>query len=165
MNKSPDHSRELAAEARLCDSSARPEDAELAADWDLKQSLRAMTPGVLPAQLRQRVVADTWRRPITRPWWPALAAAVVLSVAIALIIDPRQPDLSATAVSSADLAELQLALNTLDDSLKRTRLIAGRELASSLDVSSLEIDNLPYGRQVREWIQPARSQHNQGVTP
>ncbi len=164
MNKSPDYARELAAEARISDSSLRPDDTELAADWDLKQSLRAMAPGVLPAPLRQRVVATT-RRPLTMPWWPALAAAVVLSVVVVLVLEPNRPAVNSTAVSSADLAELQVALATLDDSLKRTRLIASREVVSSLSAPNFEIDDLPYGRQVRQWIQPARSQNNQGVTP
>jgi DNA-directed RNA polymerase specialized sigma24 family protein len=148
----------------VCDARTRPDDAELAADWDLKQSLRAMAPTDLPAPFRQRIVSTT-RRPFAGIWWPALAAAVVLSVAIVLVLEPHRPELHATAVSSADLAELQLALDTLDDSIRRTRLITGRELASSLSVPTIEIDDLPYGRQVRDWIQPARSRNNQGVTP
>lgn len=152
MNKSPDMSHsERAAEERLGASDRPPGDAELGADWRLRQELRDLDDPALSPSLRSRVLRAT-AQPARPAWWLGVAATIVLGVAVGLVWQPFGSDPQAPRVSDADIRELHLALATLEDSARRTSNITGRELATSLVLPDL--DKLPYAPQLLPWISP-----------
>jgi len=53
------------------------------------------------------------------------------------------------------LAELQLALETIDRTGKRVVALAGREVQESLVMPELGLSDLPYARYVRPYFAPA----------
>ncbi len=155
MSMSPENSRaEQAAEERLASADQRPADPELAADWEMRQTLRDLGPPRLPPELRNRVMQAT-RRPAPSARWMGLAAAVVLSLGLILVLQAPKNEPRPATISQADFQDLQLALATLESSARRTSAIAGRELADSLVLPNLELDDLPYAPQLRQWIEPA----------
>ena len=155
MSMSPENSRaERTAEERLTAAEQRPADPELAADWEMRRTLRDMETPRLPPELRNRVMQATRRTgPPTR--WMGLAAAVVLSLGLILVLQAPEDEPQPATVSQADFQDLQLALATLESSARRTSAIAGRELADSLVLPNLKLDDLPYAPQLRQWIEPA----------
>lgn len=159
MNRSPDMSRtEREAEERLEATDRPPADAELGADWRLRQELRGLGAPALPPALRARIVRAT-ARPARPAWWLGVAATIVLGLAVGLIWQSTGPEPQTPRVSDADIRELRLALATLEDSARRTSNITGRELAAGLVLPDL--GELPYAPQILPWISPATPTHPQ----
>ena len=158
MSSSPDSLfKELASEQVLIDSARPPKEVELAADWHCRQELRALDTPALPPRLRAQLLARTSQRR-NPAWWMGLAAAITLALAVGLVQQTTEqaaePIAQAVAVSDSDLHQLQLALATLDESVRRTRSIAERELATSLSWPDLGVEHLPYGQTLQQWFQP-----------
>lgn len=150
MNRSPEHFfQELADEQRLASARSAPAEAELAADWKLRQELRQLTPPELPAGLRNTILSQT-ARPARPVRWLALAAAITLAIGLGLSHWQQDTPAPTVAVSEQDLKDLELALATLGESGR----LAGRELAAHL--SWPELGPLPYTQQIQTWIQPPK---------
>jgi len=159
MNRLPEPSRaELNAEDRLTITGHRPQDPELAADWDLRCELRRLNTPPLPADLRSRVMNATHTPRHRAPWW-GLAAAVVLGLAVALIIEPFDQPGGTTTVAESDLEELKLALDSLELGARRAGSAAGSQLSRGLTMTRIDLDEVPYANRLGRWIQP-QSSHN-----
>jgi hypothetical protein len=153
MNMSLESYRsELTEEERITASGCRPTNPQLAADWDLRQALRDIQAPPLPPRLRTRVLQTT-RRPGPSAWWTGLAAAVVLGLGTMVILQSPESTIEPHRVSEADLQNLQLALSTLEYTARRTRAITGRELAASLALPDLNLNDLLHVPQLRQWMQ------------
>ncbi|AKS42998.1 hypothetical protein [Wenzhouxiangella marina] len=152
MNKSPDRSqarrgadpltfRDLAAEERIQSGQDLGGSPELVADYCLRQELAQLDTPALPSELRARVMASSSRRRAPLGWM-ALAAAVVLSVTVALVLDRQEgaPLPSDARVSAGDWAELQLALATLDRSGRRVAEVTEREVRPHLEAPGFRLD-------------------------
>lgn len=157
MNRSPETTRtELEAEERLVQAGRRPADPDLAADWDLRETLRGLNQPTLPPALRTRVLRATRNREQPARWL-GLAAAIALALALAVVLGPDASRPPAAAVSDAELQELRVALATLEQSARRTSAVAGRELASTLTIPDMRLDALPYATHFRQAIEPDTS--------
>jgi hypothetical protein len=154
MNRSPDRfERDLAAERSIRRGGSR--DPELAADRALRDELRGLGVAPLPDPVRHRVLRVA-RRGSPAPWIVAAAAALTIAVAAAVVLQAPAPPTA--AASRADLAELGLALNTINRTGRRAVGIAGRSVSSSLTLPELGLDELPYAGLVRATLEPARTQ-------
>ncbi|MDT8449936.1 MAG: hypothetical protein RQ847_07145 [Wenzhouxiangellaceae bacterium] len=144
---------DLASEASLERSRTRPDDPELAADWDLMQELRGLGPMRLPAAARARVVqvARSHRR---APWFLAAAAAMVAAFVIAVVWQAPGGRPAPAEVSGQALGELRLALNTIQDAGRRSLDMAARGMTGKLTVADLGLDTLPFADRVRPVLQP-----------
>jgi hypothetical protein len=147
---------QLAEERRLESAASRPNDPELAADWQLRQELQQLDPPALPDAFKRRLARQTgWRH--QPPGWLGLAAAIVLALGVGLFHKAEQPAQETAAISEYDLAQLQLALATLHRGLQRSGQVASRELGTSLAQADLSLEPLPHIDTLRRWIQPAES--------
>lgn len=155
MSMSPEYSRtEQTAEERITTADQRPTDPDLAADWEMRQTLRHLDAPRLPPALRAHVMQAS-HRPALWPRWMGIAAAMVLGLGLILVLQAPEGEPQPATVSRADFQDLQLALATLESSARRTSVIAGRELAESLTLPNLKLEDLPYAPQLRQWIEPA----------
>jgi hypothetical protein len=152
-DKSPDSfARDLARAERIERARGRPRDASLAADWAVKRELRALAGEPLPERVRAAAVRAT--RPSHRPpWLVAAAAALMIAVAAAVVLQAPAPP--AATPSRDDLAELGLALSSLERAGRRAVALAGREVSTSLRRPDLGLAELPYAQWVRSALQPA----------
>jgi len=137
---------DLEAERRLETAAATPRDAELAADWRLRRELSGLANAELPARLRRRVLPMP--RQHRRFWAAALAAGLT---AAAVIVGLQRgpdglPEAPPSTITAAELAELQLALTTLNEAGRRTARITGREVSDHLALPPLGLAELPYAR-------------------
>lgn len=150
MNRSPDRfERDLAAERTIREGD--PRSPELAADRALLDELQGLGAEPLPEGARRHVMEATRRRP-SAPWFMAAAASVALIVVAAVLrLAPAPP-----GPGQAELAELGLALNTINRTGRRAVAIAGREVSRSLTLPDLGLDELPYAGVVRGTLTPAR---------
>ncbi|MGB0514794.1 MAG: hypothetical protein ACPGJE_08145 [Wenzhouxiangellaceae bacterium] len=156
MHKSPEpFAADLAAEQRLCGAASErsSEPPELAADRALRDELRALDGAPkLPPALREKILRAAAQRPqahASSPWtggWLALAAAVTLVLVVSILL--QSPDLrrspSTPAVGPAEVAELRLALNTLEDSGRRVAALTSEQVAPALRMPRVRVDRLPY---------------------
>ena len=180
MNRSPEppkgrpHETELEDRVRIADSA--PADPELAADWALRQELRALASteedsSELPPELRRAVMAvaerDSPRRSSRWPGLPvAMAAGLAGLIALAVVLRPIEPEpvsIAAgptTATGSPSAEELKLALATIDRTSRRALSVAGREVGETLveEFPRFEIERLPYSRLLTSFrLAPPRS--------
>lgn len=160
MNRSPDMSRaELAAEEQVTAAECQLDNPDLAADRALRHELRSLGAPSMPPALRSRVMSAA-HRPHQPAWWIGLAAAVVVGLAVALIIEPTARDTRPPAVADADLHDLQLALAGLELGARRAGSVTGRELAQTFATTRIDLDEVPYANQLGRWIQPQTSNHH-----
>ena len=171
MNPSPDaRLAELSAENSLSKDQP-PKRPELRADWYLKQELGQLpTPHLSPA-LRASVMAQTTQKHRRRvpPQWLGLAAALVLALGLVwhqqMDRHDAESDQMQAAITETDLHQLQLALATLDDSARRTRRIAGRELGAPFSTPLIQLDELPLLPTLRRWTQPLNRTESESQNP
>lgn len=148
MNRSPDRfEHDLAAEQRIRRGS--PQQPELAADRALLDQLRGLAAQPLPDAVRARVLRSTRQRTRT-PWLLAAAAAVALAVAVGVMRQAPAPP----APDRAQMAELGVALNTINRTGRRAVQLAGREVSRSLVMPELGLAELPYADLVRSTLEP-----------
>jgi len=162
MHKSPDpFERDLEREISLESSPGAPRDPEMAADWALKHELAGFGAAELPVRVSARV-----RRSVALekrgPWLLGMAAATVAAVVltVALQSPPGAPAEGPSVVTPTahDLAELQVAFDTLNRTGKRAVAMAGREVQESLVMPDLGLAELPYAGYVRPYFErPDRS--------
>ena len=138
-----------------------PRDPELAADWALKRELAGLGAAELPdpvrVRLRRRVAVEQ-----RGPWLLGIAAAIVGAVVLSVVLQsPSRSPAEAPAVvtpTARDLAELQLAFDTINRTGKRAVAVAGREVKESLAMPDLGLAELPYAGYVRPYFErPDRS--------
>ncbi|MEX2499567.1 MAG: hypothetical protein WD397_11925 [Wenzhouxiangellaceae bacterium] len=152
MHKSHDRFEiELEREIALERARKAPSEPELAADWSLKQELRGLGAAELPpvvcARARRTIAAEQ-----RAPWFMAVAAVVVAAVVVTLTLQvPKTP--RAVTPSASDMAELQLAFETLNATGHRAATLAGRELSESLTVPDLGLSELPYAGYIRPYFE------------
>jgi len=168
MHKSPDphDTRELGADAGedrlfkadLADAEALEaanaaprRDPKLAADWALKQQLAGLGAAELPAGVAARARFKAAARP-RAPWYMAVAATLFAAVVVTLVLRSPEPPPAVAAPTARELAELELALETLNATGRRAVAIAGREVSGSLTVPDLGLDELPYAEYVRPYL-------------
>lgn len=144
---------DLACEASLERSRTRPDDPELAADWDLKRELRGLGPAELPHRVRARALRAARSRS-RAPWFVAAAAAMVAAVVIAIVWQAPGGRPTPATVTGQALGELRLALNTIQDAGRRSLDLAARGMSGKLTVAELGLESLPYAAQVRPILQP-----------
>ncbi|MFN2335183.1 MAG: hypothetical protein ABR550_12260 [Wenzhouxiangellaceae bacterium] len=172
MNKSPElFDRDLRLEQTLERAAQAPREPELAADWSLKCELAGLATEPLPDRLRRRVLAQARvvsdRRPV---WLLATAAALFTSLAVAFLIQlpvPRDAARGLVEVEPAgvsghssvlarrDAMDLQLALNTIQQTSLRATWLAGRGLSEHLNPGDVDLGlrQLPYVDVVRSAFQ------------
>lgn len=152
MHKSHDRFElELERELALERARTAPSDPELAADWSLKHELKGLGAAELPPAVRMRA-----RRTIAAqqraPWFMAAAAAVVVAVVVTLVLQvPMRSPRLATPTAS-DVADLQLAFDTISRTGKRAVGLAGREVQESLAMPDLGLAELPYAGYIRPYF-------------
>ena len=173
MHKSPDRSghdrshdtRDLGADAGedrlfkadLADAEAleaadaAPRDPKLAADWALRRQLAGLGAADLPAGVAARARFKAAARPHA-PWYVAVAATLFAAVVVTLVLRAPEPPPEVAAPTAREMAELELALETLDATGRRAVAIAGREVSGSLKVPDLGLDELPYAEYVRPYL-------------
>ena len=156
MHKSPERfAADLAAEQRLSNGpgASDREPSELAADRALRDELRALgSEPALPGALREKILRTADQRPhagAASRWaggWVAIAAALALALVMPIAL--QSPDAPGTpsspAVSPADVAELRLALNTLENSGRRVVALTEEQVVPALRVPRVLVDQLPY---------------------
>jgi len=158
MHKSHDpFDRDLERADALENSPDAPREPELAADWALKQELAGLGAAGLPESVRSRArrAALAEQR---GPWLLGVAAALVAAVVVAVVLQspPRSPEI--VTPTAQDLAELQLAFDTINRTGKRAVAMAGREVQASLVVPDLGLAELPYAGYLRPYFErPDRS--------
>ena len=91
------------------------------------------------------------RRSHRPPWLVAAAAALTIAVAAAVVLQAPAPPATS---SRDDLAELGLALATLEQAGRRAMVLAGRQVSSSLRRPDLGLAELPYADAVRRALRP-----------
>lgn len=168
MHKSPDRSRnasdrldrerngrkfraDRAAAETLDTANQPPRDPKLAADWALKRELAGLGAAELPAGVAGRVRRQAAARPRT-PWFMAAAAALVAAVVVTLVLRAPEPAPPVATPTAREMAQLELALETLDATGRRVAAIAGREVSGSLAVPDLGLAELPYAEYVRPYL-------------
>lgn len=161
MHKSPDpFERDLKREDEIENSRTAPRDPELAADWALKHELAGFGAADLPGRARKRALQAASGAP-RGPWLLAVAAVMLAAVVVALVLQSPSPSQSSTssqaslavAPSARDLADLKLALDTINRSSKRAVLIAGREVQQSLAAPDLGLAELPYAGYIQPYFE------------
>lgn len=158
MHKSHDRfERDLERADALENSRTAPREPELAADWALKQELSELGGIELPASVRSRA-----RRAVLAeqrgPWLLGVAAALVAAVVVAVVLQSPARSPEVATPTAQDLAELQLAFDTINRTGKRAVALAGREVQASLVVPDLGLAELPYAGYVRPYFaRPDRS--------
>lgn len=151
MNKSRDRFiRDLASEEAV-ESMHRPGDPELAADRALKRELAGLGRAELPRRTRERALSAARNRDRT-PWFMATAATIAAAVAIAIVM--RGPEPPMASPTRGEIAELGLALHTINDAGQRAVALAGRQVSRSLAVPDLGLAELPYADVVRTALRP-----------
>lgn len=162
MHKSHDpFERDLERANALENSRTVPRDPELAADWALKCELAGLGAAELPdrAKARMRRSVGVEQR---GPWLLGIAAALVAAVVVTLVLQsPMHSPGEAPSVvtpTARDLAELQLAFDTINRTGKRAVALAGRQVQESLVMPDLGLADLPYAGYVRPYFErPDRS--------
>lgn len=152
MHKSPDRFEiELEREVALEQARSAPSDPELAADWALKHELKSLGAADLPAAVRARA-GRTIAAGQRAPWFMAVAAALVAAVVVTLVLQvPVQSPRVATPTAN-DVADLQLALDTISRTGKRAVAMAGREVQDSIAMPDLGLAELPYAGYIRPYF-------------
>ncbi len=166
MHKSPDRSNnvqgrpdrddhrfraDLASAEMLDAAHLVPRDPELAADWALKRELVGLAAAELPSGAAVRARRQAAARPRTT-WFMAAAAALVAAVVITLVLRAPEPAPPVATPTEREMAQLALALETLDATGRRVAAIAEREVSGSLAVPDLGLDELPYAEYVRPYL-------------
>lgn len=142
---------DLASAETLDAADVAPRDPELAADWALKRELAGLGAGELPTGVAARARRKAAARPHT-PWFMAAAAALVAAVVVTLVLRAPSPAPSIAAPTAREMAQLELALETLNATGRRAVAIAGREVSGSLALPDLGLDELPYAEYVRPYL-------------
>jgi len=170
MNKSPDQTpRPTFADERFEADLAREEriqggklghDLELSADRSLKDALSGIETPALPTELRERILQPPRAVSPTRTWF-AMAATVVLSVVVALALNPFPQRGEPADISREDWSQLVLAIETLNQSGEQIAQVTQRGVAPHLDLPrfelpplELQLDPLPAPDSFRRWFQP-----------
>jgi len=165
MHKSPDRSTcerddyrfkaDLAESEALEAADTAPRDPKLAADWALKRRLAGLGAVALPEGVAERARRKAADKPHA-PWYVAVAATLFVAVVVTLVL--RSPEPPPAAPTAREMAELELALATLNATGRRAVDIAGREVSGSLKVPDLGLDELPYAEYIRPYFErPDRS--------
>ncbi len=158
MHKSPDSfERDLERAIALENNRITPRDPELAADRALKHELAGLGAAELPegvkARARRTALAEQ-----RGPWLLGIAAALVGAVVVTLVLQSPARSPSIVTPTARDLAELQLAFDTINRTGKRAGVLAGREVRESLVIPDLGLAELPYAGYVRPYFErPDRS--------
>ena len=162
MHKSHDSfERDLERANALESSRIAPREPELAADWALKRELAGLGAAELPHRVKVRVHRRVAREQ-RGPWLLGIAAAIVGAVVLTVVLQsPMHSPAEAPAVitpTARDLAELQLAFDTINRTGKRAVAMAGREVQESLVMPDLGLAELPYAGYIQPYFQrPDRS--------
>jgi len=143
---------DLASAEALDAADEAPRDPELAADWAVKRDLAALRAAELPSGVVDRARRQAMVRPRT-PWFMATAAALVAAVVATLALRAPESSPSVVTPSAREMAQLELALETLNATGRRAAAIAGRELSGSLVVPDLGLSDLPYAEYVQPYLQ------------
>ena len=142
---------DLADAEALEAAGAAPRDPKLVADWALKRQLAGLGAAELPAGVAARARRKAAARP-HGPWYVAVAATLFAAVVVTLVLRAPEPPPEVVAPTARELAELELALETLDATGRRAVAIAGREVSGSLKMPDLGLDELPYAEYVRPYL-------------
>lgn len=145
--------RELDFETRIHSDEHLTAGSELAADRELSQQLAAIQAPALPTGLRQQVLDHSNHQRIPMGWM-ALAAAVVMSLLVALALENDES--TSTVVShqltASDWAQLHVALTTLDAIGRRVAQVTEREVRPHLKRPEIQITSLPDSETVWSWF-------------
>ena len=142
---------DLADAEALEAADAAPRDPKLAADWALKRQLAGLGAAELPAGVTKRVRRKAAARSHA-PWYVAAAATLFAAVIVTLVLRAPEPPTTVAAPTAREMAELELALETLNATGRRAVAIAGREVSGSLTVPDLGLNELPYAEYVRPYL-------------
>ena len=146
MNRSHEvWSREARLEQRLIDSPVTPTDPELAADWRLRNELKALGPQALPEALCERLRQTIHPKPSRIYGRVGFALAAGLAAVLILLGPLRQlePE-TEPGVSPSDWEDFQLAMHVVDTTSRRAITITHRELSASLRLPEIEFDATGY---------------------
>ena len=154
MNKSPDSFEiDLDRERLLQAATSAPDDESLAADWRVRNELRALREDLrLPDEVRADVLNRRPRRVPAR-WLGAVAAALLIAVALPLLRIAPDPA-PAGEIGAAELAELRLAFNTIQDASIRAGRLVGQGMSQGIALPELGLAELPYAELVRQALTP-----------
>jgi hypothetical protein len=172
MNKLPDQTpRPAFSDERFEDDLTREEriqggtlgqDPELSADRSLKDVLSRIETPALPTELRERILQRSTRASFHTVTWFAMAATVVLSVVVALALNPFPQRGEPADISQEDWNQLVLAIETLNQSGEQIAQVTQRGVTPHLDLSrfelprlELQLDPLPTPGSFRRWFQPS----------
>jgi len=128
-----------------------PRDPELAADRALKRELAGLASGELAPEVVARARRNATVASRT-PWFMAAAAVLFVAVFVPLALQTPEPSPPAVRPSAHELAQLELALDTLHATGRRAVAIAGREVSGSLAMPDLGLEQLPYADYVRPYL-------------
>lgn len=156
MNKSPDPFEvDLARERLLQAAASAPGDESLAADWRVRNELRALREDLrLPDDVRSGVLSRRSRR-LPLPWLGAAAAALLVAVALPLLRNAPDPA-PADDVGANEMAELRLAFNTIQNASIRAGRLVGQGMSEGIALPELGLAELPYADLVQQTLQPRR---------
>jgi len=153
MHKSPDpFERDLERAIALENSPTAPDDSELAADWALKRELAGLGVAELPHRVRAAVDRNAVA---TRsgPWLWSMAAALVAAVIVTVVLQSPVRSPAVVMPTAHDLADFQLALDTIDRTGKRAMALAGREVQESFVMPELDLSELPYAGYIKTYFE------------
>lgn len=144
---------DLADAEKLESADAAPRDPKLAADWALKRRLAGLAAGELPEGVAERARRKAAEEPHA-PWYMAVAATLFAAVVVTLVLRAPEPSPAVAAPTAREMAELELALETLGATGRWAVAIAGREVSDSLKAPDLGLDELPYAEYLRPYFPP-----------